>query len=93
MRPVVWSDESLGALDRIHAYIGKFSQRGADRVVERLRGAARNLESFPRSARVVPEFGEEQFRELLVDDYRLLYRLMADGVEIVTVFHGSGSLE
>lgn len=42
---------------------------------------------------MVPEYGYRQVRELIEAPYRILYRLTAEGVEIVTVFHGSMKLE
>ncbi len=47
------------------------------------------LEDFPESGRVVPEFGLALVRELIVDDYRVLYELFVDRVEIFAIRHGS----
>ena len=47
------------------------------------------LKDNPRSGRVVPELGDESIREVIHDNYRIVYRLSHDVVEIATVFHGA----
>ncbi len=37
----------------------------------------------------VPEVGDEALREVIHGNYRIVYRLRLDLVEIVTVFHGA----
>jgi len=54
-----------------------------------LNARAKQLGRFPQSGRVVPESNLRSFRELIVGPYRILYLLVADGVEIVTVVHGT----
>lgn len=59
-----------------------------DRVTERLS----QLEAFPDSGRIVPEFDDRVFRELVEGDYRIVYERFADRVEVIAVVHGSRSL-
>jgi plasmid stabilization system protein ParE len=37
----------------------------------------------------VPELGDESIREVIQGNYRIVYRLRHDAVEIATVFHGA----
>jgi toxin ParE1/3/4 len=37
----------------------------------------------------VPELGDESIREVIHGNYRIVYRLRPDLVEIATVFHGA----
>jgi len=57
----------------------------AARSVEALVRRVRLLEDHPQLGRVVPEYGEWQLRELVDRWNRVLYRLRADAVEIVTI--------
>jgi plasmid stabilization system protein ParE len=50
------------------------------------------LKSFPRIGRRVPEADEETIRELLYHNYRIIYRIRKDFVEIITVVHGRRDL-
>ena len=47
------------------------------------------LTDFPRSGRVVPEFERSDIRELIVQSYRIVYRVRGEDVEILTVHHGA----
>jgi plasmid stabilization system protein ParE len=40
-----------------------------------------------------PEVGREDIRELIVQGYRIIYRVLADAVEILTVHHGARLLQ
>jgi len=37
----------------------------------------------------VPEVGDESLREVIHGNYRIVYRVSDQAVEIVTVFHGA----
>ena len=47
------------------------------------------LGSHPLSGRVVAEVGDESLREVIYGNYRIVYRVRQDLVEIATVFHGA----
>ncbi|HEU0168080.1 MAG TPA: type II toxin-antitoxin system RelE/ParE family toxin [Chloroflexota bacterium] len=51
--------------------------------------AAERLEVFPESGRIVPERQDPAVREVIVQPYRLVYRLGDDVVEVATVFRAS----
>lgn len=42
---------------------------------------------------MVPEFGDEQIREVRVAKYRLIYRIVADRVVLLGVIHGARDLQ
>ena len=50
------------------------------------------LEQFPMSGRIVPEFNDPSFREVLHGAYRIIYRLIDERVIILTVIHGKRRL-
>lgn len=51
------------------------------------------LARFPRSGRKVPEFDDENIRELLAYSYRIIYRVDEDEVLISAVIHGKRILQ
>jgi plasmid stabilization system protein ParE len=79
-------------LRRIRDYIASDSPLFAHVFVDRLTGSVTRLRTFPRSGRVVPEFGLEHIRELIVSNYRIVYRVRGDTVEVTTVFHSTWSI-
>jgi plasmid stabilization system protein ParE len=91
---VTWSPEALVALDGI---ISEINDRTGSEVGDswraRLISRGRQIEQFPSSGRIVPEFGNVQFRELIERPYRLIYRITADGAEIAAILHGARDLQ
>ena len=45
------------------------------------------LEIFPESGRIIPEFPELPFREVIIFSYRFFYKIKGDVVWIVAVWH------
>jgi plasmid stabilization system protein ParE len=47
------------------------------------------LKQFPDSGRILPEFPDLPFREVIVEPYRFFYRVKDKTVWIVAVWHGA----
>ena len=75
--------EFLEALD----FIRQDSPAAADGVLARSVDGLARLRDFPESGRVVPEFPDLAYREIIVNPYRLFYRVADDVVWIVAVWH------
>ncbi len=89
MTRVIWAPQAIEDVEAIRAYVARDSAHYADLLVERIVAAVSRLENFPRSGRLVPEVGDESLREVVYRNYRIVYRLRHETVEIVTVFHGA----
>lgn len=74
-------------------YVARDSVRYAALLVERIVAAVERLETFPLSGRVVPEFDDDFLREVVHGSYRIVYRLRAETIEILTVFHATRLLK
>ncbi|MFC1660192.1 type II toxin-antitoxin system RelE/ParE family toxin [Gemmatimonadota bacterium] len=70
-------------------FIERDSPRYGRLVAERLFDATERLETFPLSGRVVPELGREDIREIIVGEYRIVYRVLPEMVVLLTVFRSS----
>jgi len=93
MAIVRWTQHALDDLRDIHDFIARDSPRAAESLVDRLLTATERLETFPESGRVVPEFPELAYREIIVSSYRVLYRREANTVWIAAVVHGRRRLD
>jgi toxin ParE1/3/4 len=62
-------------------------------VVRTILSRVQVLQRFSRSGRKVPEFDDENIRELLAYSYRVIYRLEAEEVVIAAVVHGKRMLQ
>src|SRR5438270_13059246 len=85
---VIWTAHAADDLIAIAEFIARASASNARTVLRSIIRQTRRLEEFPRSGRVVPEYSEVNVRELQSYPYRILYRLVADGVEILAIIHG-----
>jgi toxin ParE1/3/4 len=71
------------------AYIHEDRPSAAVRVRKRAELALRRLAQFPESGRVIPEFPELPYREVLVPPFRFLYLVRGETVWIVAVWHSA----
>ena len=89
---VHWTDTALGHLQAIHDYIARDSKRNAKRFVDRLTRKSQTVGRFPESGSIVPEFGSPEIREIFEQSYRIVYRILADRIDVVAVTHGARKL-
>jgi toxin ParE1/3/4 len=89
---VVWSPRALADVEAIAAYIATDSTTYAKAVVRRIVNLAKSLARFPRSGRMVPEFDDENIRELIAYSYRIIYIVDADQATVAAVIHGKRML-
>lgn len=93
MVKIIWTDFAIEDLKLIHEFISKDSKRYADRFVEKLINRVDQLEHFPKSGRVVPEFNSDSIRELIEGNYRIIYKLSFSQVSIIRVHHAARQLK
>jgi toxin ParE1/3/4 len=89
---VVWSPRAFADVEAIAAYIAVDSSTYAKAVVRTIVTSTRKLARFPRSGRKVPEFDEENIRELIAYSYRVIFITEADQITIAAVIHGKRML-
>jgi addiction module RelE/StbE family toxin len=93
MGAISWTPKGRDDFEAAVRYIERDSPRLAQSFATRIESAVGRLAIFPRSGRVVPEFGRPDIRELIVQSYRIVYRVRGDDVEILTVHHGARLLK
>lgn len=90
---IEWTDPAIADLEAIRDYIARDSEHYGAQFVGRIIIAVEKLPSFPEMGRRVPEARSEvDVRELLFQNYRIIYRLKTDKIQIITVLHGSRNL-
>ena len=70
-------------------YIRSDNPAAATRFRQRCEEVLRRLEQFPASGRLIPEFPELPFREIVVPPYRFFYRPQEKTIWVVAVWHGA----
>jgi toxin ParE1/3/4 len=71
------------------AYIRKDKPSAAADFRNKAETILRRLEDLPESGRIIPEFPELPYRELIVSPYRFFYKIKGKIVWIVAVWHGA----
>ena len=71
------------------SYIQKDKPSAAINFCNRSEKILRRLEDFPESGRIVPEFPELPYREVIISPYRFFYKIKDEVVWIVAVWHGA----
>ena len=86
---VIWSPlAERRALEAVE-YIARDRPHAATAWLEELLSRVASLDRFAKRGRVVREIGKPTHREILHDPYRVIYRVDASKVVILTVRHGS----
>ena len=84
---IIWSPLALERVDEIVDYVAQENLEAARLLTIELFGAVERLEKFPESGRIVPEVNRRNIREIIQGRYRIIYRVDAKQVAILTVRH------
>jgi len=72
---VIWSPRALADVEAIAANIAMDSKTYAKAVVRTIVKSTRTLARFPSSGRKVPEFDDENTRELIAYSHLIIYKV------------------
>ena len=93
MAQVRWTRQALDDLDAVCLFIARDAPQIAAVFADRAFRATDRLADYPRSGRIVSELDVEHIREIILGNYRLIYRIREDQVQVVTVHHGARLLD
>ena len=81
-----WTYQAREDLKEIGHYIAEDNPQAARRWITRLRDRAKKIPDAPRAGRIVPEFMKENIREVIEQNYRIVYQIKENRIDILTVF-------
>ena len=85
---VNWTNQALDDIENIAQFIEKDSLKYAKIQVQRFFDKADILTTHPHAGRIVPEINQDYLRELILGNYRIIYRILTDNqIDIITVHH------
>lgn len=85
---VRWTDQAFLRLAEIEDYIARHNPKAAARMIDRIIDRGDALAEQPHRGRPLPELPGTELREVIVGNYRVIYRVRDDQVEVLTVFEG-----
>jgi len=91
MGQVRWTEKASRNLEDIFNYVAKTSAIYADRLVKSIISSTSKLATMPLCGRMVPELKDHDIRELIYQNYRIVYRVIGETgeVEILAIIHGA----
>lgn len=77
MGKIRWTEKASSHLQAIYEYIASDSETYVTRFIKSLIKATVKLETTPNIGRIVPELEDYNFREVIYQNYRIVYRVKA----------------
>ena len=93
MAQIRWTQQAAHDLEAITEFIAADSPHYARLFAVDVLKAVERLETFPRSGRIVPKLATPAIREIILGNYRIVFRLRREVVEILTIYHGARLLD
>jgi toxin ParE1/3/4 len=87
-----WTVGARRDLHEIVTHIAEDSPAYAINFAERIALAIDRLETFPKLGRIVPEYQDANVRELIVGNYRIVYKIRGSRIGIAAIAHASREL-
>lgn len=88
-----WSPRAAAHFEDICDYIAKDSEYYAALFARKVNAIIKAIPQFPKAGRIVPEYMDENLREKIYENYRIVYRIKEEFIEIVAICHGARLLE
>ncbi len=85
---IVWSPLAVDRASEIAGYIAQDKPSAAEKWIKTVFSKVEQLKSSAEIGRIVPEIRNNQFRELIYGNYRIIYRIEAEQRSILTIRHG-----
>lgn len=82
---IIWSPLSIEQVREITFYIALDKSSVAEKWVETIFSAVERLEIFPESGRKVPEVNRDDIREIILGNYRIIYKIELKKIIILIV--------
>jgi toxin ParE1/3/4 len=84
---IVWTQTAIDRAIEIHDYIQKDRPASARKWVEAVIEKTSKLSALPKVGRKVPETNLDNMRELILGNYRIIYKVTKDAIHLMTIRH------
>jgi len=85
---IIWSPLAIDRATEIADYIAQDKPSAAVKWIDTIFSKVEQLTSSPEMVRIVPEIENNQFREIIYGNYRIIYRIEKKQISILTIRHG-----
>ena len=85
---IIWTPLAIDRASEIAEYIAQDKPSAAEKWIHTVFSKVQQLKSSPGIGRVVPEFRNDRFREMIYGNYLIIYRIEKTQISILTIRHG-----
>ncbi len=89
---IEWTKTSVDDLENLRNYIAKDSEYYASLFLGKIIASVEQLAKFPKIGRKVPEVEDENIRELIFHNYRIIYLVEKTRILVLTIVHSGRDL-
>jgi toxin ParE1/3/4 len=82
---IFWSPLAVDRLEDIFEYISKDNEVAAKKMIAKIFIRVETISQNPERGRKVPEANREEIREIFEGEYRIIYRVEAKKVSILSI--------
>ena len=82
---LIWSPLAVTRMKQIVEYISLDDPKAAQNWANNVFAKTDALETSPKMGRVVPEINRSNLRELIYGNYRIIYQISKESIDILTV--------
>ena len=88
-----WTFQAKDDLKSIAEYISKDSKRYAKYQISKIKNRIKVLKTYIHLGKKVPEINQENIRELIEGNYRIIYKIVTKSqIDILTIHHSARDL-
>jgi addiction module RelE/StbE family toxin len=89
-----WTSNALSDLKNIFDFVALDSKYYASIQIKRIKEKTSILKENPRLGRFVPEINDNNIRELIFGNYRIIYHIIDETrIDILTIYHSARILK
>ena len=85
---IIWSPLAIDRASEVSEYIAQDTPSAAENWINTVFSKVEQLKYSPEIGRLVPEIKNNQFRELIYGNYRIIYHIEKKQISILTIRHG-----
>ncbi len=84
---VIFTDRFLDRVEEYSDYIALDNIAAAIKWAEEVFVECEQLRSNPKMGRMIPEYERPELREIIHGNYRLIYELQSNRIDMLTIWH------
>ncbi|NHZ87022.1 MAG: type II toxin-antitoxin system mRNA interferase toxin, RelE/StbE family [Planctomycetia bacterium] len=84
---LIWTELAVEKLEELADYIALDNPQAALKWAETIQRSVIKLTKFPQLGREVPEIKRSDIREIIGENYRIIYRVETERISILTIRH------